>query len=79
MKIVAKIKLRLAKRKFRNIYRFYNEYMDSNDGGKEIVDIISSRRKDMCTELNKLMERMCTLEMQISGKVPFDIEKIKFE
>ena len=79
MKLMAKLKLQIAKWKFRSIYRFYNEYMDSHDGGNAIIDIVSSRRKDMCAELNELMKKICDLEYQASGKVPFDIEKMKFE
>jgi hypothetical protein len=79
MKTITRIKLAMVKRKFRGIYRAYDEYMASHDGGNEIVDIISTRRKDMCAELNGLMEKICTLELQISGTVPFDINKMKFE
>ena len=79
MKTIARLKLKLAKWKFRSIYRFYNEYMDSHDGGNTVIDIVSSRRKDICAELNLLMEKMCKLEYSISGNIPFDVEKMKFE
>lgn len=79
MKLMARLKLRMAKWKFRSIYTAYNDYMNSHDGGNAVIDIISSRRKDMCAELNALLWTICTLEVQISGTMPFDINKMKFE